>query len=485
MSKSLLNELRPLFYPESVAIVGVSAMGDGAGNRFLQILKKFGYGGRIYLVHPTATEIEGLKAYPSVRDIPGRVDFVNISAPAPHVPQIIADCVAKGVPAAEIFTAGFRELSEEGRKLELEIKKIAGGNIRIVGPNCFGVYSPGGGLTLLPGANYPRESGNVGVIYQSGGWVTDFIWRADAFNMKFSQVVSYGNGIDLNEVSLLEYFAEDPNTTIVAAYLEGINDGNRFRKIVSSLRGAKPVIIWKGGLSESGKRAVNSHTGSLAGDRSVWNAFFKQTGAVQVRGFEELLDTTAIFNYLTPGNYRNLAFIGGGGGVGVAASDISEGFNFKIPQSTTEITNEVSKLIPPQGTSIKNPFDTGSPNTPAQVLERLMQIVAGWTEVDALIINRMFFYGLRELMGEHLAEEDARVAAVMRAKQRIDKPLLVVLEELAYGSDKIDMERDRRSVRNALLKAGIYVTPNVYRALRALNNYSEYWKGAGMKRKAS
>lgn len=485
MSKSLLNELRPLFYPESVAIVGVSTKADGAGNRFLQTLQKFGYSGRIYPVHPTATEIEGLKAYPSVRDIPERVDFVNISAPAPYVPQIIADCVAKGVPAAEIFTAGFCEVSEEGRKLELEIKKIAGGNIRIVGPNCFGVYSPGGGLTLLPGVNYPKESGNVGIFSQSGGWVTDFIWGADAFNMKFSQVVSYGNGVDLNESSLLEYFAEDPNTTVVAAYLEGIKDGDRFRKIVSRLRGIKPVIIWKGGLSETGKRAVNSHTGSLAGERGVWNAFFKQTGAVQVSGFEELLDTTAIFNYLTPGNYRNLAFIGGGGGIGVAASDICEGFGFKIPQSTAEIRGEVSKLIPAPGTSIKNPFDTGSPNTPAQLLERLIQIIADWTEIDALIVHRLFFYGLRELMGEHLPEQDARVAAVIKAKQRIGKPLLVVLEELAYGSDKIDMERDRRNVRDALLKAGIYVTPNVYRALRALHNYSEYWKGAGMKRRAS
>jgi len=157
MSKSLINELRPLFYPESVAIVGVSKRTDGAGNQFLQVLQKFGYSGRIYLVHPTATEIEGLKAYPSLKDIPDKVDFVNISAPAPYVPQIIADCVAKGVPAAEIFTAGFREVSEEGHKLELEIKKIAAGNMRIVGPNCFGVYSPAGGLSALAGAELPQR----------------------------------------------------------------------------------------------------------------------------------------------------------------------------------------------------------------------------------------------------------------------------------------------------------------------------------------
>jgi acyl-CoA synthetase (NDP forming) len=477
MSVSMLDELEPLFCPKSVAIVGVSTQGDKPGNRFLKVLQEFGYKGNIFPVHPTATEIDGLKAYPSVREIPAKVDFVNITAPARFVPQIIADCVAKGVKAAEIFTAGFREVSEEGRSLELEIKKIAAGKIRIVGPNCFGVYSPGGGLTLLPGPNYPRESGSVGVLSQSGGWVTDFIWGADAFNMKFSKVVSYGNGIDLNEVSLLEYFEADPDTKIIAAYLEGINDGKRFRETVARLRGKKPVIIWKGGLSETGKRAVNSHTGSLAGSKNTWNAFFKQTGAVQAHSFEELLDTTAVFHYLKSGSYRNLAFIGGGGGVGVAASDICEGFGMNIPHSTTAILDSMSSLIPAQGTSIKNPFDTGSPNTPAGVLSKVIQIVSGWDEIDAVIVNRMFFYGIKQLMGQSVPDEGQRVQALIDLRTRLNKPMLVVLEELAYGQDKIDMERDRRNVRDRLLKAGIYVTPDVYRAVRALNNFSLYWEG--------
>ncbi len=485
MSSSLLEELKPLFYPRNVAVVGVSNRGESAGNRFLAVMRQFGYKGAIYPVHPTATEIDGLKAYPSVRAIPADVDFVNISAPARFVPQIMSDCVAKGVKAAEIFTAGFREVSEEGRKLEMEIKKIAAGKIRIVGPNCFGVYSPRGGLTLLPGPNYPRESGDIGVFSQSGGWVTDLIWGADAFGVKFSKVVSYGNGIDLNEASLLEYFEQDPETGVIAAYLEGVNDGPRFRDVVTRVNKKKPVIIWKGGLSETGKRAVNSHTGSLAGSKYTWDAFFKQTGAVRAQGFEELLDTAAIFHYLKPGSYRNLAFIGGGGGVGVAAGDICEDFGMKIPPSTAAIIERMSELIPAQGTSIKNPFDTGSPNTPGDILRKMIRVVSGWSAVDAIIVNRLFFYGLKQLMGLDVLDEEQRIQGILDSKQGLSKPLMVVLEELSYGLDRIEMERERRAARDRLLQAGIYVTDSVYRAVRALNNVSTYYERQGFMKSPS
>lgn len=479
MANSIVKELEPLFFPKSIAIIGVSTDDGKPGNRLLRSLQAFGYKGKIFPVHSTAREIGGFKAYPSIREIPEQIDLINVTAPAKFVPGIIADCVASGVKAAEIFTAGFREVSEEGRKLELEIKRIAEGKLRIVGPNCFGAYSPGGGLTLLPGANYPRESGSVGVLSQSGGWVTDFIFAADAFNLKFSKVISYGNGIDLNEVSLLEYFEEDPDTKIIVAYLEGINDGLRFREIVRRLRGRKPVIIWKGGLSATGKRAVNSHTGSIAGDKHVWNAFFKQTGAVQVHSFEELLDTAAIFQYLHPGIYKDLAFLGGGGGLGVAASDICETLGLNIPQAKGSIIEYLSALLPAQGTSIKNPFDMGSPHASPEELKKVMQVILNWEMIDALIITRLSLFGIKELLGETIGDENALVQAIIEMHQRMSRPVLVVLDELAYGIDKIGMERERRKVRDELLKAGIFTVPNVYRILRALNNFSQYWEKAG------
>jgi len=479
MPSDLQQQLEPLFCPRSVAFFGVSTRNESAGNQFLRVFQTYGYKGKIYPVHLTATEICGLKAYPSVKDIPEIVDMAVISAPAQHVPQIIADCVAKGVPTAEIFSAGFREVNEEGRQLEQEILKQAQGKIRIVGPNCFGVYSPKGGLTLLPGANYPRKSGKIGVLAQSGGWVTDLIWGSDGFNVFFSKAVSYGNGIDLNEISLMEYFTDDAETSIIGAYLEGIGDGKRFTGLVRNLRGKKPVVIWKGGLSETGKRAVSSHTGSLAGNRNVWNAFFKQSGAVQVNSFEELLDTVAIFNYIPEGEYRNLAIIGGGGGVGVSASDICEVYGMNIPQSTPAVSGAISSFLPAQGTSNKNPFDIGAPSAPASIVQNVMQIAHDWDSIDALIINRMFFYGMKELLGEDMPEQGKRASAIIEFKRKVSrKPIIVVLEELAAGQDRIAMEMSRRQVRDQLLEAGIYVVPTMSRAVRALFNVTSYWEDA-------
>ena len=479
MQPDLQKQLEPLFCPRSVAFFGVSTRAENAGNQFLKVFQHYGYKGKIYPVHPTATEIRGLKAYPNVKDIPDDIDMAVITAPAGQVPGIIADCVSKGIPTAEIFSAGFREVSEEGRQLEQEIMKQAQGRIRIVGPNCFGVYSPRGGLTLLPGATYPKQSGNIGVMAQSGGWVTDLIWGSDGFNVFFSKAISYGNGIDLNENSIMEYFTGDPETAVIGAYLEGVNDGHRFTRLVHDLRGKKPVVIWKGGLSETGKRAVSSHTGSMAGNRNVWEAFFKQTGAVQADNFEELLDTLAAFNYIPEGEYRNLAIIGGGGGVGVSASDICEVFNMNIPHSTPAVMEAISRYLPAQGTGNKNPFDIGAPSAPAAILEYTMGIAHDWEKIDALIINRMFFYGMKELMGEDVPEQGKRASTIIEFKQKLArKPIIVVLEELATGQDRIGMEMSRRQVRDQLLKAGIYVVPSMYRAIRALDNVSSYWEGA-------
>lgn len=484
MPSNLQQELEPLFNPRAVAFFGVSTRNESAGNQFLRVFQTYGYKGKIYPVHPTAGEICGLTAYPSVKDIPGRVDMAVISAPARHVPQIIADCVTKGIPTAEIFSAGFREINEEGRQLEREIIRQANGKIRIVGPNCFGVYSPKGGLTLLPGATYPHRSGNIGVLAQSGGWVTDLIWGSEAFNVFFSKAVSYGNGIDLNDISLMEYFTGDPETSIIGAYLEGIGDGRRLTELVKGLRGKKPVVIWKGGLSETGRRAVNSHTGSLAGNRNVWDAFFKQSGAVHANDFEELLDTIAVFNYIPEGEYRNLALIGGGGGVGVSASDICEVFGMNIPHSTPDIVKAISSFLPEQGTSNKNPFDVGAPSAPAIILQNVLQIAHNWDDIDALIINRMFFYGMKELMGEDMPEQGKRVQAIIEFKRKTaKKPIIVVLEELSSGQERLGMEMARRQVRDDLLKAGIYVVPSMYRAIRALANVTTYWEGAHGSRK--
>ena len=209
-------------------MVGASANLRKYGGIYLRALLGFGYTGKVYPINPRESEILGLKAYPRVSDIPEPVDFATITVPAQAVPAIVEECLVKGIKAVQILTAGFREAGEEGTRLEEQLTKIAAQGIRIIGPNCFGVYSPGGGLTILPGQYLPREVGPVGCFCQSGGLSLRIPRRASDLGIRFSQVISYGNACDINECDLMEYFSRDPETKIIIGYLEGVKDGPRF-----------------------------------------------------------------------------------------------------------------------------------------------------------------------------------------------------------------------------------------------------------------
>jgi len=485
MPMDRLKEFEPIFYPKSMAVVGVSADEEKPGNRFLRAIRAFGFEGELYPVNPDENEILGLKTYPSVRDIPAPVDLVYISSPARSVPQVIEDCVAKGVRAVEIFTAGFSEASEEGRRLEQEIVRLAKGKLRIIGPNCFGVYCPRGALTLLPGANYPSESGNIAIIAQSGGLVDQLIPAATGHGLRFSKIVSYGNACDLNEVDFLEYLASDPETRVIAAYLEGVKDGKRFFQVAKSLLDKKPLIIWKGGLTESGKVAVNSHTGSLGGEQAVWEAFHKQTGAVMVDGAEEFLDTTALFYHFPRVRGRRVGVVGGGGAVGVATSDICERVGLKIPTAPPRIQEQLRALLPPNGTSFKNPVDMGSPLPPPSVFQKVLEILLSGDIIDTLIIDRIFFYGGLQPMGVPAADAEKRMEVLLDIERRTGKPMLAVLQEPAPDTENIDMEVSRRKVRRRFLQAGIFVLPSLDRAVRTLSNVCLYYEKASLNHRES
>ncbi len=469
-----LKAFEPIFHPNSMAVVGASAEEGKPGNQFLRALIEFGFKGKLYPVNPDSNEILGFKVYPTVRDIPETVDFVYISTPASSVPKVIEDCIAKGVPALAIFTAGFSEAGEDGRKLEQEIAMLAKGKLRIIGPNCFGVYCPRGGLTLLPGAKYPKESGNVALISQSGGIATHFIWAASGYGLRFSKVISYGNACDLNESDFLEYLTADPETRIVAAYLEGVKDGRRFFKLAKSLSREKPLIVWKGGLTEIGKRAVNSHTGSLGGEKTAWEAFSRQTGTVLVDSFEEFLDTTTLFPHFSEGIGRRVAVVGGGGAVGVAASDACEQVGLQIPIAPTEIQERLKTLFPSVGTSFRNPFDVGAPTLPPSLFEKTLEILLSWGGIDTLITDRIYFYGTPQLTGMPGTDSERRAQVLLDIKRRFKKPLLAVLGELATDPNKIDMEIDRRRIQDQFLQSGIAVMPSLQRAAIALANVCSY-----------
>src|SRR4030043_219720 len=267
-----------VFNPKSVAVTGISPSRgyDAMAETYLRALVECKFKCPIYVINPKGGEFRGRKLYPSVKDIPDSLDYVICCIPAPAVPQLIRDCATKGVKTVQFFTSGFGENgTEEGRRLEAEVCELARqGGIRLIGPNCMGVYCPKVGLSFAP--DYPTESGPVSFMCQSGGNAIYFTRYAAQRGVRFSKLISFGNAADINENELMEYLTADPETEIIAAYIEGFKDGRRFSQAVRRAAHEKPVIIMKGGRTGAGARAVASHTGAMAGSAKIWGGAWRR-----------------------------------------------------------------------------------------------------------------------------------------------------------------------------------------------------------------
>jgi acyl-CoA synthetase (NDP forming) len=477
-----LAEFEPIFFPKTHAVIGASNSMTKFGGRFIKTQLGFGYKGIFYPVNRDEPEVFGMKAYPRVTDIPGPVDLATILVPAPAVPQVLEQCLTKGVKAAQIITAGFSERDEEGVRLEKAISEIAARGIRVIGPNCFGVYCPRGGLTVPPGEMLSRESGPVAFLSQSGGYGIRVPRRADGLGIRFSKLVSYGNAADVNECDLLEYLYEDPDTTIITAYTEGVRNGPRFMELLKKVTREKPVIIWKGGLTEGGARAVKSHTASLSGRAQVWDAVFKQTNAISVDSLDELLDVTLAFLHLPAIKGRRFCVVGGGGGIGVASADACERADIPLPLFPRELQDKLLRIVPPQGASVRNPVDVGSPFPPPPMLKMVLDAVFGAGDTDAIIISELEMspvvrQGQSDPMREAMFEQNRR--APIEAREKFGKPVIMVLPVEGNGADFTESEAARRRVADFYLKQGIPVFLTLERAASTLSKFVTYWQRRG------
>ncbi len=480
MPRDRLEEFAAIFYPKSHVVIGASANVRKFGGRFLGALRSFGYQGKLYAVNPQESQILGLETYARVGDIPQPVDSASVAVPARFVPGIVAECLAKGIKAVQILSAGFSEVGEEGERLEREVVKTAAKGIRVIGPNCFGVYCPAGGLTILPGERLSKESGPVAFISQSGGYAIRVPRRAGGWGIRFSKIVSYGNACDVNECDLLEYLAQDPETKVITGYIEGVKDGPRFFKLLQEVCQTKPVILWKGGLTPGGARAVYSHTASLAGEEAIWDAVFEQSGAIMVNSIEELLDTTLAFVHLPPLRGRSVCVISGGGGIGVTAADACERAGLSVPLFPAELQSKLKSIVPPAGGSARNPVDVGSPFPPPAMLGAVMETVLTDGDVDMVIVDEL---ELARLSGitldrtERFAGSQGEPAQILiEAKMRFGKPIIMVLPVEATESDAIEFEGARRKLRDYYLEQGIPVFLTLGRAARALANCVGYYQ---------
>ncbi len=358
--KPLEMDLRALLEPSSIAIIGASSTEGKAGNSILKNLINFSYKGKIYPINPKEEEILGIKCYKNVKDVPGPVDLAFIAIPAPFVLQAVKDCVEKGVKFAVIISAGFKEATEEGRKLEEEIVKVArSGGMRLIGPNCLGVINSHKNLVAVAARFDSFKKGSIAFLSQSGvlaGALAKWIVDTQKFGIGVS--VSLGNKCDLDEVEIIEgYLTDDPNIKVIGIYSEGIKDGRRFMEVMKETTKHKPVIMIKSGRSEEGSRAILSHTGSLAGDDAIIDAALRQAGVIRVDGFGELLDLVKVFDYcpLPRGNRVGIMTLSGASSV--IAIDMISRAGLKLAELSEETKKWVEKEIMPPWQPAKNPLD--------------------------------------------------------------------------------------------------------------------------------
>jgi acyl-CoA synthetase (NDP forming) len=463
------DDFEPVFHPRSVAVVGASNDATKFGGRTYLALKARRDQGGLYAVNPSVTEIDGDKAYARVQDLPEQVDMAIVVVAARHVVQTLADCTEKGVRAAQILTAGFREAgTTEGTRWEEQIAQIAReSGMRIVGPNCFGIYSPESGLTVLPGPDFPMESGPVGLLAQSGGFTSFLVRKALGLGIRFSKVVSYGNACDLNESDYLSYFEADEQTRMVGAYIEGVRDGRRLFEVARRISLRKPVFIWKGGLTALGSRAVASHTASLGGSKRIWEGFLRQTGAIPVVGIDEMIDLMVGFQHLPDFRGRRVSVVSGGGAITVAASDEIDPVGLSMPQFSDQTRETLGTLLPASGNTVGNPLDTGPPVFLLPTVKPILEAVAASDRIDAVIVQHE--------VGSHspdFVEEAAQVIPSVREASA--KPFLVTMPGPTTSSDAIGVESVRRRYREWYLERGIPVFDTLQRAVRVLSTIIRY-----------
>jgi acyl-CoA synthetase (NDP forming) len=409
------------------------------------------------------------------------VDFAIIAVPAEHVPQTLEKCRIMGIAGAEILSAGFSESGTAGGEaLEDEVREIAAKGIRVIGPNCFGIYCPASGLTLLPGPDLSRESGNVAFISQSGGMSIDFAHIGKWMGIKFSKVISFGNGADLRETELLEYLGRDRQTKVIAMYMEGVKDGREFFRVLRQVTARKPVIINKGGLSEAGGRAVESHTASMGGSRVIWESALRQAGAIQVADLWELAQTCLAFSMLPVMKYQGISVAGGGGALGVSAGDLAERFGLDLPRFDDALSESILDSLPKPGSSARNPIDAANPFVGPDAYRQVFLRSGSEPRVDVQVLIQLLhhFKAVALGLGADSVKEITpfrELGKAMRdAMESTGKPIILVMPEFKQGQDSLDITDLIRETRLVFLERGIPVFNDLGNALQALSHVSHY-----------
>lgn len=402
------DQLNKFFYPESVAIVGASSTPGKIGYEiFKNSIAEFK--GRVYPVNPRAKEVLGFKAYPTVLDIPGKVDLAVIAIPAKVVPRVVEECGLKGVRNIVIISGGFKEVGGEGVKLEEEIVEIARRHgIRIIGPNCIGVFNSS---NMFETFFQPRDrmirskEGKIAIVTQSGTIGAAFLEWAAMDGVGVSKLISFGNKCDVNEVDLLKYLALDDETKVIAFYLESLEVGREFLEVARRVVLKKPIVAFKGGKTSKSSKAVTSHTGRLAGKIEVLRGAFKQCGVIEARELINLYDMAKALALQPPAEGNRVCMVTNGAGGCIIAIDVFSEHGVELAELSEDTRRKLEESLP-QYAIISNPVDlTGSATT--SDFKAALEVLFQASEVDLV----MPFYVLQDApLGLDIIEVTAAIA---------------------------------------------------------------------------
>ncbi|HSC94298.1 MAG TPA: CoA-binding protein [Burkholderiales bacterium] len=466
MTSNIIEQFKPLFEPKTVAVVGASTKGGTLPNVFIRRIRELGYEGAIYPIHPSAESIDGLKAYRSLGDTPQPIDYAYIAIAAAQVPPLLEEARGR-VRFAQVISSGFGEV-DEGRELQQMLAAAArAGGMRLIGPNCLGLYTPRGRITFAEVG--PEATGPVGVVTQSGGLGTDIIRRGLMRGLKFSGLVTVGNCADIGPSDLVEFYLADTQTRVIGLYIETAADGRRLFELLRGARAVKPVVILKGGRTRQGRAAAASHTGSLAGDDRAWVALSKQTGCVMTASLDEFIDTLLAFQALTPQPQhpaRRVALFGNGGGASVLATDQFARLGLDVECFEKQTVDELARLKLPPGTSITNPVDApvGTlQQEEGRVAEKILEIIYGSGRPDALVMH----LNLSAFVGRTKDEVlDNLVQAALRVQGRYPGQAHFVLVLRSDGEPAL--EERKRTFRTRAVALGVPVYDEIANAGAAL-----------------
>jgi acyl-CoA synthetase (NDP forming) len=378
--------LKPFFHPRHVAVVGASRKPTGIGHRIIQSLREGGFAGSIVPINLHATEIAGLRAFPSLRAVPGPVDLAIVAVPANAVLAVIDDCAAKLITAVVLITAGFAETGGSGISLEEQLcARVRQHGIRLIGPNCFGLMNLDSAVRL--NATYTPAippTGRVALASESGGMGLAVVTAAGRLHLGLSSFVSVGNHIDVTVNDLLEYWEQDQATDVILLYLETIVDPHRFRLIAERVGKKKPIVVMKAGRTSAGQSAAGSHTAALATNETAVAALFAQCGAIRASSLEEFLALAAgLSNQRLPSN-RRIGILTNSGGPGVICADSCAGEGLMVPELSKGTQSALASFLPPTA-ALNNPVDVigfASEDQHARAVETMLTS----DELDALII---------------------------------------------------------------------------------------------------